>query len=881
MNRYEQTSIWQKTLGKQLEPDLYQKERELLRVQFENFRDKAKVLAAEISHNLPEFTVHDITHLDALWETAELVAKDDFALTPAEAFVLGGTFLIHDLGMGLASFPNGINELKKEPIWNDTVASILKKKLKRTIKEKDLLKLDIETEKLATENVLRSLHAKHAEKLALVSWKNPEDKDVYLIENSELRDSYGTIIGLIAHSHWWPVDELESKLPQVLGAPSIFPPNWTVDPIKLACILRVADATQIDDRRAPSFLRTIRKPSSYSDTHWNFQQKLYQPRLERSRLVFTSKSSFKISEVDSWWICNDTLKMIDNELKEVDSLLLDTNRQRLKANGVASVEDPKRLSKLITVEGWSPVDTKIKVSNVAKLVSNLGGDQLYGKNTLVPLRELIQNASDAIRARRILEKEKPEFGDITVRFDKDEFGDYIEVEDNGVGMSQKVLTGPFLDFGESFWGTPLMHEELPSLESKGFSSTGKYGIGFFSIFMWGKRANISSKRFEKGRDATMVLEFNDGATSRPLLRKAKLDEQIKDGGTRIKVWFSSSKTLHKIFEGTKRHNKLSKSELIESLCPSIDCNIYLEEKGKSNIIIKANDWISISPLKFVKRIIGNSAFKRLNEDEKKLATNISKNLRLIKDKEQKVIGRGLIYKEEYIIYKKEEQLSFEGVVTVGGMKTSELSGILGVLIGTSHRASRDIGIPIASEETIEQWATEQSELLSKMQLDNEIQVACASVIRACGGSTGELNIVNYKTEVINYKKIKEIISASKHKQFLLISDYTVIRYEKENNCKVNIFDYVFATDRGVPGILQTRSSDHYVSWPKDNWDWFDSKSLQGIVIEAISECWNVKVSKILKQSDISTDENSFSASIGKANGEDVIEDHIDIIKKSK
>jgi hypothetical protein len=168
MNRYEQTSIWQKTLGKQLEPDPFQKDRELLRVQFENFRDKAKILAAEIARDLPEFTVHDITHLDALWETAELVAKEDYVLTPAEAFVLGGTFLIHDLGMGLASFPNGINELKKEPIWNDTVASILKKKLKRPVEEKDLLKLDTETEKLATENVLRSLHAKHAEKLALV-----------------------------------------------------------------------------------------------------------------------------------------------------------------------------------------------------------------------------------------------------------------------------------------------------------------------------------------------------------------------------------------------------------------------------------------------------------------------------------------------------------------------------------------------------------------------------------------------------------------------------------------------------------------------------------------------------------------------------------------
>ncbi|MSS08183.1 MULTISPECIES: hypothetical protein [Clostridia] len=112
MNYYEQTTIWQKTLAKQLDSDRYEKERDILRVEYENFRDKAKILSAEISRVLPDYTVHDITHIDALWDTAELVAKDAVNLTPAEAFVLGGAFLVHDLGMGLDSYPNGINELK-------------------------------------------------------------------------------------------------------------------------------------------------------------------------------------------------------------------------------------------------------------------------------------------------------------------------------------------------------------------------------------------------------------------------------------------------------------------------------------------------------------------------------------------------------------------------------------------------------------------------------------------------------------------------------------------------------------------------------------------------------------------------------------------------
>ncbi len=877
MNRYEQTSIWQKTLGKQLEPDIYEKERDFLRVEFENFREKAKLLAAEIASILPEFTVHDITHIDALWETAEIVTKDDFELTPAEAFVLGGTFLIHDLGMGLASFPNGIEELKKEAIWKDTVSSLLKSKLNRELNETDFLNVDNEITKIATESVLRLLHAKHAEKLALVSWTNKEGKNIFLIKNTELREAYGSVMGLIAHSHWWTVEDLENKLPKTLGAPGVFPPNWTIDPGKLACILRIADAIQIDDRRAPSFLRTIRKPSSFSDSHWNFQQKLYQPRLERNRLVFTSKSPFSISEVESWWICYDTLLMIDNELKEVDSFLVDTNRQRLKAIGVASVEDPKRLSRLIAVEGWQPVDTKIKVSNVAKLVGSLGGSQLYGDNLIVPLRELIQNASDAVRARRLLENEGVDFGKIVIRVGKDNSGQYLEVEDNGVGMSQKVLTGPFIDFGQSFWGTSLMHEELPGLESKGFNSTGRYGVGFFSIFMWGEKVEVSSKRFENGRDSTLILEFNKGATSRPILRKADADKVIKDGGTRVRVWFSNPRTLDKILERQNRkRSKISIAELIETLCPSLDCNIYLEEKSVQEILIKANDWITLEPIELLKRIVGGSYFNELNKSDKKILQNVSKNMSVITEENGHIVGRLFLYKEDR---KYDERISIEGMVTVGGMRTSALSGLLGILIGKSARASRDIGIPIISMKKLNEFATSQALLLANQNLDSQTQIECASVVRCCGGNTMDLKIAITQKGSVNYNEVKEIISLNKFTEYLVVQDAAISNYERDNKCIIELFENVFSVDVGVPGVLQTRDIEHHVWWPESEDDWFHSRSLEGLIDEAFAEVWETSIEEILAKSDVSTDEKSYEASVGKFNDTEVKIDHLDIIKR--
>src|SRR5690242_6012357 len=124
---------------------------------------------------------------------------------------------------------------------------------------------------------------------------------------------------------------------------------------------------------------------------------------------------------------------------------MNVRKPRMAARGVSHVDDPSRLAKLIGTDGWTPVDTRIRVSAVADLVSKLGGEELYGNNPSVPLRELIQNASDAVRARRVLEERDPAWGEIRISTGKDPHGTWIQVEDTGIGMSERVITGPFLD----------------------------------------------------------------------------------------------------------------------------------------------------------------------------------------------------------------------------------------------------------------------------------------------------------------------------------------------------------------------------------------------------------------------------------------------------
>lgn len=861
MAEFENTYLWKSTLAKQ---NGFEKERDYFRVSYQKFRTNAGLLAAEISRDLPDYTVHDLTHLDALWEIASIICGEDFYLNPAEAFVLGGAFLIHDLGMGLAAYPDGIDALRKSPLWDDTISYLSKNN--GLSGEKDV-------EKEATGIVLRALHAKHAEKLALISWGSEKQ---FLIADTDLREAYGSIIGLIAYSHWWNSSEIINRLPQYLGALGNMPNEWGIDPIKLACIMRASDAAHIDSRRAPAMLKALRKPGVYAQQHWLFQQRLYQPRVESERLVYTSKTAFSVDESKSWWLCFDTLKMIDQELRDVDSILGDTQRVRLKAKGVAGVNNLGALTRLIGVEGWHPVDATVRVGNVAKLVRNLGGEQLYGENITVPLRELIQNASDAIAARRLIEAEVSDWGIVTVRVGTDKGEKFVEVEDNGVGMSMNVLTGPFIDFGSSFWGTSMMHNEFPGLEAKGFSATGKYGVGFFSTFMWGGRVTVTTRRFEDARQDTKVLMFENGLEERPILKPAPKDEYIKDGGTRVRVYITNENFRSLFSDSFGKSTNLS--SLIEYLCPCANVTILAEDLNEKECAtaVVANDWKLLNSEQFLIRVLGRKEFDRLHESVKSELLNQAKNIRDIVAGEN-ILGRGFICNLESDQYDIDNK--FHGIVTVGGFRATELTNMVGLFVGAATRASRDAAAPLADGKLLADWATVQSSLIKNNLGDQDFELSC--FVRALGGYPGGLYIARHGDRFVDAEDVRRIIGNSLT-EIIITSTSSIYLLEKKLKSKISLKENVFVTNVGIPGILQTDYRHGWFDWPSDtgDTDWFHSKSLEGIIIEIFAKNWHFSLEDIKAASSFSDDELSFSQVIGTSNGVDIA-DNVDIIRIPK
>lgn len=257
---------------------------------------------------------------------------------------------------------------------------------------------------------MRFLHAKQANTLATKGWRT-DTGEIYLIDDSELRKCYGSLIGKIAESHNWPIEQVASEIKQQSNAPGEFPVEWRVDPIKIACLLRCADAAHIDDRRAPDFLRALIKRHGVSESHWRSQNWLARADLDQSdrdgrTLLITSHRPFGIADSDAWWVAYDAVQLIDREIRASNTLL--TSRPQAtkgsppfritKIAGATSIEE---ICRHIEVKGWKPCSAEVHVGNIERLVTNLGGTNLYGGASFaVVLRELIQNARDAVAARR-------------------------------------------------------------------------------------------------------------------------------------------------------------------------------------------------------------------------------------------------------------------------------------------------------------------------------------------------------------------------------------------------------------------------------------------------------------------------------------------------
>jgi hypothetical protein len=407
----------------------------------------------------------------------------------------------------------------------------------------------------------------------------------------------------------------------------------------------------------------------------------------------------------------------------------------------------------------------------------------------IAVRELVQNARDAIKAREHIESGFK--GEIKVRVSCS-VPAIVEVEDNGIGMSRRVLTGPLLDFGTSFWASSLVRTEFPGLSSSGFAPVGKFGIGFYSVFMASDTVTVSTKRWDDGLKDTHSLVFRGGLMLRPLLKAGPVRE-VGVGTSTVVSLALKSDVVHSDRTVKIKSGMVDVPDLTVPLADylavmmaglDVDVTISVENFGtvrhRRQPLPQAEHMEWLSQIAFIKH--RGAAARDL------LAVATGGRLRPIFHGES-CIGLAAISALP------QNQNLYASVSTVGGLSADARGARSNFFVGfidyPPSSAKRDPGERKAHIPVLKPWAEEQKTLLLKADLHPIQRCAAAYGLAECGVDPTDLVSLPIWTAPGNceFMSISQLVEKIRSVPLLF--------------CKTSIHDHIDAHAQisGVNGLL--------------------------------------------------------------------------------
>ncbi len=478
-------------------------------------REIANPVSASIARVMPGFTDHSIQHSDALWSVMDkvLTVEEINRLSKGEAFILAISFYVHDIGMAYGATHAGLSQLRDTSVYKSAKAFLSE------IHDEE------KTDYVALGVASRELHAINSRKLVI---EPIPGSDKYLIENSDIREKWGELIGEVCESHNWPMSVVIEKLGGIGVTPDAT--GKSSDLAYVASVLRIVDYAHINYERASTVSKILRGHLDSSNiVHWNAQEFILGPDRIENRLRYSTSKSIK--SVEAWWLIYELVKGLDAEIVQVGEYL--SNRMgcadRFSLEGVASSINPQAFARLVKPLEFEPVDIRFKPDSIERLVTILGGRQLYGNDNYAAIRELIQNSRDAIALKKAMSTSLNGWeGKIEIFIRREGRDTILEVIDNGIGMNQEVIQNYLLGIASDFWHSTYFNLQYRNAIQSEFAATGKYGIGFLSVFMIGDNIEV---RTQKSASSNLFLRIS-GIGTRGAIYKEAAQEQT---GTKIRI----------------------------------------------------------------------------------------------------------------------------------------------------------------------------------------------------------------------------------------------------------------------------------------------------------------------------------------------------------
>ncbi len=162
-----------------------------------------------------------------------------------------------------------------------------------------------------------------------------------------------------------------------------------------------------------------------------------------------------------------------------------------------------------------------------KQLLNILVHSLY-TNKEIFLRELVSNASDALDKLRFEVTKGTDVRDsdlpLEINIKTDSKKNILTISDTGIGMTKEELINNIGTIAKS--GTGEFLKQLSESKEDASTLIGKFGVGFYSVFMVAEKVVITSQSFTE--DAVAVKWVSDGSGSFEI---EELDSGIKRGTT--------------------------------------------------------------------------------------------------------------------------------------------------------------------------------------------------------------------------------------------------------------------------------------------------------------------------------------------------------------
>ncbi len=200
----------------------------------------------------------------------------------------------------------------------------------------------------------------------------------------------------------------------------------------------------------------------------------------------------------------------------------------------------------------------------------LMGTRLY-HSKFEAIRELVQNSIDACSVRKYFENTDVYHPCVEIfEFRENDGTVWLQVRDNGIGMTEDVLRNHFFRVGSSYYSSAGFDRLLRAQKVKNIPLIARFGIGFLSVFMLGDSVKVETRRMDlPGSDSVgwRVFVQQHGA-----LAFVQIDNSISRGTTiSVKLGKESELTdivLDRIL-GYLRHNLIR---------PTIETSVKLKDE---------------------------------------------------------------------------------------------------------------------------------------------------------------------------------------------------------------------------------------------------------------------------------------------------------------